>query len=138
MRILVDTNICLDILQKRPGLYNTSKDALLLASKKNYKLFITTATVMDIMYITRKYFQDQSVQKSVVQGFISVFNLLKVSKRNIKYGFSGQMKDFEDAVQSDCSKSHFVNLIISRNIKDFINSPVKALSPEDFINLYNK
>lgn len=88
---------------------------------------------MDIMYITRKYFQDNTVQKSVVQNFISVFHLLKVSKRNIKYAFLGDMKDFEDAVQAECSKSHFVNLIITRNIKDFVNSPVKALSPEDFI-----
>ena len=52
MRILVDTNICLDILQKRPEFYDNSKTALFLASDKNYKLFITTATVMDIMYIT--------------------------------------------------------------------------------------
>ena len=133
MRILVDTNICLDILQKRPEFYDNSKTALFLASKKNFKLFITTATVMDIMYITRKHFQYNSIQKTFVQEFVSAFNLLKVSKRNIKYAFSSPMKDFEDAVQSDCSKTHFVKLIITRNIKDFNNSPVKAISPEDFI-----
>lgn len=33
MRILVDTNICLDILQKRPEFYDNSKTALFLASK---------------------------------------------------------------------------------------------------------
>ena len=48
MRILIDTNICLDILQNRPGLYDSSKNALLLASDKKCKMFITTATVMDI------------------------------------------------------------------------------------------
>ena len=56
MKILIDTNICLDILQNRSGLYNSSKDSLLLASDKRFKMFITTATVMDIMYITRKSF----------------------------------------------------------------------------------
>ena len=138
MRVLVDTNICLDILQKRPEFYDLSKNALFLASAKKFNLFITTATVMDIMYITRKHFQDNSFQKSVVQEFVSAFNLLKVSKGNIKYAFSGGMKDFEDAVQADCAKRHFINVILTRNVKDFVNSPVKALSPKDFITQFNK
>ncbi len=133
MRILVDTNICLDILQKRPGLFQSSRDALILASNKGYKLYITTATVMDIMYITRKAFSDNVQQRLTVEGFISAFKLLKVTKKDIKYAFSGVMKDFEDAVQANCAKAHGINLIITRNIKDFINSPVKAITPEDFI-----
>jgi hypothetical protein len=108
----------------------------LLASDKKYKMFLTTTTVMDIMYITRKSFKNNSDQKNAVQNFISEFKLLKISKRNINFGFSGIMKDFEDAVQSDCAKNHFANLIITRNIKDFINSPVKAITPEDFLKQY--
>lgn len=133
MRILVDTNICLDILQNRPGLFQSSRDALIQASDKGYKLYITTATVMDIMYITRKSFLDNAQQKVTVENFISAFKLLKIAKKDIKYAFSGVMKDFEDAVQAKCAKSHRLNLIITRNIKDFINSPVKAITPEDFI-----
>lgn len=136
MRILVDTNICLDILQKRLGLFQSSRDALVLASDKGYKLFITTATVMDIMYITRKSFTDNVQQRVTVEGFISAFKLLKVSKKDIKYAFSGVMKDFEDAVQAKCAKSHGLNLIITRNIKDFVTSPIKAITPEDFISSY--
>ena len=106
MRILIDTNICLDILQKRPELYDSSKNALLLASNKKCNMFITTATVMDIMYITRKAFQDNNEQKSAVQNFISAFRLLRISKKNINFAFSGAMKDFEDAVQvSLCKES---------------------------------
>ena len=133
MRILVDTNICLDILQKRPGLFQASRDALIKASDKGYKLHITTATVMDIMYITRKSFSDNVQQRVTVDNFISAFKLLKISKKEIKYAFTGIMKDFEDAVQAKCAKSHGINLIITRNIKDFTNSPVKAITPEDFI-----
>lgn len=133
MRILVDTNICLDILQKRLGLFQSSRDALILASNKGYKLYITTATVMDIMYITRKSFSDNVQQRATVEEFVAAFKLLKISKEDIKYAFSGVMKDFEDAVQAHCAKNHGIKLIITRNIKDFINSPVKAIIPEDFI-----
>ena len=52
MRILIDTNICLDILQKRPDFYENSKKALLHASEKNYKLYLTSVSVMDQCYHT--------------------------------------------------------------------------------------
>ena len=136
MRILIDTNVCLDILQNRQGLCTSSKNALIQASDRNDKLFITTTTVMDIMYIMRKSIQNNNNQKNLVQTFISEFRLLKISKRNIDFGFTGLMKDFEDAVQSGCAKSHFISLILTRNIKDFVNSPVKAITPEDFLNEY--
>lgn len=133
MRILIDTNICLDILQKRSGLYQSSRDALIVASDKKLTLYITTATVMDIMYITRKSFSDNVQQRTIVEEFISSFKLLRISKNDIKYAFSGIMKDFEDAVQAKCAKSHRVDLIITRNIKDFVNSPINAITPESFI-----
>ena len=136
MKILIDTNICLDILQKRPEFYENSKEALLHASEKNYKLYVTSATVMDIMYITRKSFEDSDEQKSVVKDFVSAFCFLKVSKKNVDFGFVGIVKDFEDAVQAACAKRHFLNLIITRNVKDFVNSPVKAVSPEEFLREY--
>ncbi|MBR1404746.1 MAG: PIN domain-containing protein [Treponema sp.] len=136
MRILIDTNICLDILQKRPEFYDSSKNALLYASQKNYKLYLTSATVMDIMYITRKSFDNSAEQKTVVKDFVSAFRFLKISKKNVNFGFLGVIKDFEDAVQASCAKKHFLNLIITRNIKDFVNSPVKAITPEEFLRNY--
>ena len=48
---------------------------------------------------------------------------------------TGLMRDFEDAVQAYCAKRHRIDYIVTRNVKDFVNSPVKAISPEDFINL---
>ena len=133
MRILLDTNICLDILQNRQEFYDSSKNALFLASERNFKLYITTTTVMDIMYITRKYFQDNNQQRNVVYQFITAFRILKISSKDIKYGFSGIMKDFEDAVQANCSKANHIKYIVTRNTKDYVNSPIKAITPEDFI-----
>ena len=136
MRILIDTNICLDILQKRPDFYENSKKALLHASEKNYKLYLTSVSVMDIMYITRKFFENSDEQKSVVKDFISAFRFLKITRKDIAFGFLGLVKDFEDAVQASCAKRKCINLIITRNVKDFINSPVTAVSPEEFLRDY--
>ena len=136
MRILVDTNICLDILQKRPEFYDSSKNALLYASEKNHKLYLTSVSIMDIMYITIKFFNTADEQKFVVKNFVSAFRFLKINIKNVNFGFSGLIKDFEDAVQASCAKNHLINLIITRNVKDFINSPVKVITPEEFLKNY--
>ena len=91
---------------------------------------------MDIMYITRKFFNTADEQKFVVKNFVSAFRFLKINIKNVNFGFSGLIKDFEDAVQASCAKNHLINLIITRNVKDFINSPVKVITPEEFLKNY--
>ncbi len=43
--------------------------------------------------------------------------------------------DFEDCLQSKCAKEADADFIITCNGKDFLHSEVKALSPNQFLNL---
>ena len=42
-------------------------------------------------------------------------------------------KDFEDAIQSTIAERIKADYIITRNVKDFQQSSVKAITPDDFI-----
>ena len=44
------------------------------------------------------------------------------------------MKDFEDAIQSFAAEANDLEIIITRNKKDFSNSKLKILTPEEFLN----
>ncbi len=44
------------------------------------------------------------------------------------------MKDFEDAVQTESAKLNGIEIIITRNKKDFKNSGLTVLSPDEYIN----
>jgi hypothetical protein len=41
--------------------------------------------------------------------------------------------DFEDALQSVCAKQFEADFIVTRNVKDYKLSPIKAFSPPDFV-----
>ena len=41
------------------------------------------------------------------------------------------MKDFEDALQASAAELNKIEIIITRNKKDFTNSPVKVLTPKE-------
>lgn len=47
------------------------------------------------------------------------------------------MADFEDAVQAFCAKNAGAKIIITRNIQDYKLSPVKAVTPKDFLDKAN-
>lgn len=112
-----------------------AKNAFKYAVSKKCGIYITTTTVTDIMYVLRKYFGDANLQRITVKNFISNFKLARVHKKDFNFAFSGIMSDFEDAVQASCAKRYHIDFIVTRNIKDFINSPVKAVTPTDFLNI---
>lgn len=43
------------------------------------------------------------------------------------------MRDYEDALLATCAKRRKLDLIITRNLKDFAESPIKAVTPDDVL-----
>ncbi len=135
MRILLDTNIAVDILSERKPFCDASIACYENAVLQGHKIYISTVSVADVMYLTRKYFADKKEQLQKVSAFMNSICIAKVTKKDLQFAFSGVMSDFEDAVQSFCAKRHRVRYIITRNVKDYALSPVPAVEPSDFLAL---
>ena len=56
-----------------------------------------------------------------------------VGKADVLKAWSYAISDFEDALQVACAEAEGVAVIVTRNVADFANSPIKALTPEDFL-----
>ena len=134
MKILIDTNVIIDIINNRKEFVQDSFAALQVVLKE-HKACISTTTVTDVIYITKKAFEDSESQKQTLSVFFSKLKILPVTKKQIKQAFSSPMKDFEDAVQAFCAKKAGAKLIITRNTKDYALSPVKAITPADFLKM---
>ena len=132
MKILIDTNVILDILGKRAEFYRDSFDAVKKVYE-NHTACVTTTTITDVVYLSKKLFGSKEEQKKQLSLFFSDFKILPVTKNQIKQAFASQMTDFEDAVQAFCAKKARAKIIITRNVKDFQYSPVKAITPTDFL-----
>ena len=133
MKLLFDTNVLIDILTQRKDFYEASLNALLKAVESSDEIFVSTCAINDIMYITRKSFPDSVTQKAQIYDFLQAFNIVSVSESDVDFAFNGLMTDFEDAIQASCATKVFSDYIISRNTKDYIASPVSAISPADFL-----
>ena len=133
MKILLDTNIIVDNLARRDE-YGESLQILNLCENGFVGGVVTTATVMDVMYIMRKHLRLHEVRDSI-QMLLQIVDVVPVLKSDISAALLGGFSDFEDAVQASCAMRVKADYIVTRNAKDFEKSPVPAVPPDDLLNM---
>ena len=133
MKLMIDTNIVVDILSKRDG-YMDSLNVLKYCETKKAYGFISAITVTDVMYILRKHIEPSGVRGTLL-ALMSIIDVADVTKADIKGAFSCGIRDFEDAVQAMCANRTGADYIVTRNVKDFNDSPVRALSPDEVLEI---
>ncbi|MGE5582141.1 MAG: PIN domain-containing protein [Bacillota bacterium] len=138
MKVLIDTNIIIDVLAKREPFHATSAQILRLSETGRITAFISANSVTDIVYILRKYIPDKTVLTSIIQNLLSIVDVADILKTDILRAFELDFTDYEDALQARCAKRIKANYIITRNPPDFANSPVPALTPESFLKELDK
>lgn len=136
MRVLLDTNVIIDVLAKREPFYRDALMVLRYSEMGKITGIITASCVTDIMYILRKYLQTPQLRKSV-QSLVSILDVCDVTKEDILQAFASEMADYEDALQAQCASKSDTQYVITRNTKDFANSPIKAIEPHKFLALLN-
>jgi predicted nucleic acid-binding protein len=127
VRILLDTNIVVDIISMRKG-YENSLQILRYCEIGRAQGFVSAITVTDVMYILRKHIAPAEVREAV-RTLLSIVEVADVLKSDITGAFLSDMKDYEDAVQVSCARRIKADYILTHNVKDFLHSNVPAIAP---------
>jgi predicted nucleic acid-binding protein len=126
---LLDTNIVIDVLSRREG-YEDSLRVLRLCEAGAARGFVSTATVMDVMYILRKHLPADAL-RDAVRTLLTIVEVAEIQKTDILRAMESEMRDFEDAAAAFCARRIGADHIITRNVKDFSGSPVPAMLPAE-------
>lgn len=136
MKILYDANVVVDILGKSEDFFHSyvSYD---VALAKGFIPYTTVSSVTDIVYVlgARKCLSKKQARGSV-DGLMEMFDLLDTLPADCKRANESDMDDFEDALIAYAAERNGIDFIITRNKKDFLKSPVPALTPEEFVAIY--
>ena len=129
MRITLDTNIILDILEKREPFFADSYLVLLNALENGDLCMMPVSATTDIAYILRK----AEDVKGKLLDFSFMVKLTDVTTKDFAEAMKTDMPDFEDALLAANAKHNKADCIITRNAKDYVNSPVKAITPAEVL-----
>jgi len=136
MKVLLDTNIILDVILQRQPFAAPALEILKLSDMGKLESYITSNSITDIFYVLRKYFDNVEDRKKAVRYILQMVNIAGVTKTDIFKSLELEYTDFEDALQTQCAKKIKANYIITRNEKDFKDRSVEVISPERFIEMY--
>lgn len=138
MRLMIDTNILLDVLIHRDDFYENSKAVLKLCEDRFAQGFVSASAITDIFYITRKALGSTEDTYRIVGSILNIVKILTVTNEDVMNAFQMKAKDFEDCLMATCAKSNKCDCIVTRNKKDFLTFGVTLYSPEALLQLFDE
>lgn len=135
MRMMIDTNIILDVLLEREPFYSHSKAVLELCENRNIYGFISASTATDIFYLIRKGLGSTDEAYKALGHILDIVKILTVTNTDVMDAFLQKSKDFEDCLLATCAKSNKCSGIITRNKKDFLEFDITTYSPEEILDM---
>ena len=134
IRVLVDLNVIIDVMQNRQPFYEDSAGVLDSVARGEVVGWLAAHSVTTLFYvISRTRNRETAVQ--AVNGLLESFTVANVDDTVIREALSLGWKDFEDAVQMASAGAEGVDYLITRNTKDFQSGPVPVIQPAAFLAL---
>jgi predicted nucleic acid-binding protein len=119
-----------------PRFVENSKAVLKLSESGKISGIITASMVTDIYYILNRFLKDAERVKLLIWKLLGAVDLADVMAKDVTAAFTTPMPDFEDALLAQCAKRVKADFIVTRNVEDFQNSPVPAMTPDDFLHRF--
>ena len=138
MRVLVDTNILLDVFLQRDEFLPESTDIWLANEQGLFEGYISAMTPVNIYYIARKTLQDKDDARNLVSQILNLFHICALTKAELQNALSLPFADYEDAVQTASALMENLDAIVTRNKNDFARATIPVYSPAEFLLLLLK
>lgn len=137
MRVLLDTNVVIDVLQKREPWFESGKAIFLAIANRQITGCLTAKQIADLHFFSRKQFTgtenvDEKARK-VITGLLGLVEILDTKAEDCQNAIGINNNDYEDAILISTAQREKVDYIVMRNPEHFLHSAVPFLSPDEFL-----
>ena len=136
MRVLVDTNVVLDVLLEREPFVGAALGIFCLVEESRIDAFLCATTITTIDYLLIQSLP-VSEARNALRKLISLFEIATVNRSVIERALGSKIHDFEDAVLDEAGQMAGVDSVVTRNTKDFTGSAQKVFEPNEFLAQFN-
>ena len=133
MKVLVDTDVIIDSLQSREGFLEDAGQVILRAC--DYDGYIAASSVTDIFYLQNRFFRNKKKAKENLADLLKIFRVLDTTEDDCKNALRSDMTDFEDAVLAESAMRVGMDVVVTRNKKDFKDLPLKVCEPSELLKI---
>lgn len=135
-KVLLDTNFLLDVtMESRPESESAAR-VFELAAMGKLSCLVTASSLKDFYYITRREFPDE-IRREWLSLFYDAFDIANIGSAEVAAALNGEEPDFEDGLILAVAELSGCSSIISRDVRAFLKSSVKRLSPAEYLQIKN-
>ena len=133
MKIFVDTNVIIDYLVDRVPFADDAEAVIDVCVSDGNEGAFTGLSACNAVYIIGRYVGRREAEL-LVREVSSLVGLLPIATEDIKKNLGAEHPDFEDSLQIAAAQAWGADVIITRDMEGFVNSPIKVLTPAEFLN----
>lgn len=133
MKVLIDTCVIVDVLQKREPFYQASMDVVMAVSNCQCLGILTAKSVTDVYYILRRSIHIEQDVRNILRILFTLFVVEDTFSTDCQLAISSPMKDYEDAIMVQTALRAGADCIVTRNLKDYALAEISVFSPEQFL-----
>ena len=136
MKLLIDTNVVLDVLLRREPFSKTAAEVLNLTQRDDVREYVSASAITDIYYIANKQLKDRAAVRDLLERLLKIVSVAAVSEQEIRNALNLTWADFEDSVQYSVALLNEMDGIVTRNPSDYQEANMRIWLPEQTLELF--
>jgi len=132
LRLIVDTNVVLDVLLDRRPFVEPAARLFALIERSKIEASVCATTLTTVHYLLTQSLSREEGRRAL-QGLLELFEIAPVNRPVLEGALQSKIADFEDAVLEQAGRLVGAEAIITRNTKDFRKSSIKVLDPVELL-----
>ncbi len=137
IKVLFDTCVIIDLLEKREPFFNDAHELLLAVANKKINGYLTAKSILDIYYIINHHTHNSDQTRNKISALFELFYVFDTGSADCQLALISNVTDYEDAVLVETAIRYNINCIVTRNKPDFKMSKMTVLAPKELIDLLN-
>ncbi|MEZ5070716.1 MAG: PIN domain-containing protein [Bacteroidales bacterium] len=132
-RLLIDTNIVLDLLARREPFYRAAAEIFTLADQRKFKLTVSSLTFANTNYVLCKQ-RTEVEAREILRKFRTLVHVLPLNDKIVDLALNDSiLEDFEDSLQYHTAVENHQHAIITRNVRDFRGVEYPVMNGDEFL-----
>lgn len=132
MRVIVDTNVVLDVLLERKPFADAASKVFELIEQSRIDGLLCATTITTVDYLLAQSLA-RAQARETLRGLLELFEIAPVNRPVIEEALRSRILDFEDAVLEQSGRLAGADAIVTRDTRDFQHSAIKALGPDELL-----
>jgi predicted nucleic acid-binding protein len=132
VKILIDTNVIVDVALEREPYLVDSEQVLLFVEQDEVEGYISASTFSDLYYIIRRQ-KSREWTFDFLSRLVTYCEIATVNEAAIRMALTANFRDLEDAIQYATAAVNELEAIVTRNPDDFPVTTPRIMTPNQLI-----